>query len=186
MKNVFIISGPSGVGEDSVIEGLRDHFPIERVITTRTRAMRPGESQGNPYYFISENEFKEKLAAHEFIEYAEQYNGQLSGVTKSEIDRVSHSGKVGIWKIEYKGVMTAKHLFPGIIAIMLTAPIDVLEDRIRRRDNPDEKLLAERMAYTREWLKHLDIYDYQVENKEGKLAETIEQVAHIIKQHIEQ
>ena len=186
MKNLFIVSGPSGVGEDSVIEGLRDTLPIERVITTRTRSMRPGESQGHPYYFISEKEFRDKLAAGEFVEYAEQYNGQLSGVTKSEIDRVAQSGKVGIWKIEYKGVMTAKTLFPDIIAIMLTAPLEILEARIRRRDNPDEQLLAERMVYTREWLKHTDIYDYVIENKEGKLAETIEQVAHIIKQHIEQ
>ncbi len=186
MKNVFIISGPSGAGEDSVIEGLIDQFPIERVITTRTRPMRIGESQGKPYYFISENEFKEKLAADEFVEYAEQYNNQLSGVTKSEIDRVASSGKIGIWKIEYKGVITAKKLFPGIIAIMLTAPLEVLEARIRRRDNPDEQLLAERMAYTREWLKHLDIYDYVIENEEGKLAQTIEQVARIIKKHSKQ
>lgn len=183
MRNLFIISGPSGAGEDSVIEALTTLLPIERVITTRSRAMRPGESQGKPYYFISEAEFKQRIAAGDFIEYAQQYNGQWAGVTKDEIERVANSGKIGIWKIEYQGVMTAKRMFPEIIAILLTAPLDVLEARIRRRDNPDERMLQERMEYTREWLKHADIYDYQVENKEGQLEATIEQVRAIIERH---
>ncbi|PIR95197.1 guanylate kinase, partial [Candidatus Falkowbacteria bacterium CG10_big_fil_rev_8_21_14_0_10_37_6] len=54
MQKIFIISGPSGAGEDSVIDGLKKLLPIERVITTTTRAMRKNESQGNPYYFISQ------------------------------------------------------------------------------------------------------------------------------------
>lgn len=184
MNNVFIISGPSGAGEDSVIDALTEMLPIERVITTRSRAMRPGESQGHPYYFISESEFKQRIAAGDFIEYAQQYNGQWAGVTRQEIERVARTGKVGIWKIEYQGVMTAKKLFPSIIAILLTAPLDVLEARIRRRDNPDERMLQERMDYTREWLKHADIYDYQVENEEGQLDATVAKVKAIIEQHL--
>lgn len=184
MRNVFIISGPSGAGEDSVIDALTKEFSIERVTTTRSRPMRPGESQGHPYYFISEAEFQERLAAGDFVEYAQQYNGQWAGVTREEIERVARSGKIGIWKIEYQGVMTAKKLFPEIIAILLTAPLDVLEARIRRRDNPDEKLLQERMEYTREWLKHAHIYDYQVENQEGKLDETIARVKAIIEERL--
>lgn len=185
MRNVFIVSGPSGAGEDSVIEALEKMLPIERVITTRSRAMRPGESQGRPYYFISEDEFKKRIAAGDFIEYAQQYNGQWAGVTHQELERVAQSGKIGIWKIEYQGVITAKKLYPEIIAILLTAPLDILETRIRRRDNPDEQLLAERMEYTREWLKHADIYDYQIENEEGKLAETIQKVKAIIEAHLQ-
>lgn len=184
MRNVFIISGPSGAGEDSVIEALGTFLPLERVITTRSRSMRPGESQGHPYYFLSEEEFKQKVAAGDFIEYTQQYNNQWSGVTREEIERVAHSKKIGIWKIEYQGVMTAKQLFPDIIAILITAPLDILEARIRRRDNPNESVLQERMAYTKEWLKHTDIYDYQIENEEGKLNETVERVKAIIKKHL--
>ena len=94
MKNVFIISGPSGAGEDSIIEGLRERFPIERIITTTTREMRSGESQGNPYYFISKEEFERKIQEKGFVEYALQYNGNLYGVTKEEIERVGKSGKL--------------------------------------------------------------------------------------------
>lgn len=183
-NNIYIISGPSGSGQDSVVEGLKKYFSIERVITTTTRSPRFDESQGHPYYFISAEEFKDKIEKNAFIEYAQEYNNNFYGVTDTELKRVMNSKHIGIWRIEYKGVITAKKLYPEIIAILLTAPLEVLEDRIRKRDNPDEKLLKERMDYTREWLQnHRDIYDYEVENEQGKLAETIEKIANIINNH---
>lgn len=182
-SNLFIISGPSGAGEDSIIEGLKKYFPIERVITTSTRAMRPGESQGDPYWFISREEFVVRRDKGEFVEWAEQYNGNLYGVTKEEIERVRNSGKIGTWKIDYKGVTNAKKIYPEIISIFVTVPdLKTLEDRIRRRDNVSEEYIQERMEYTKEWMKHADIYDYTVVNKEGKLDEAIAQTAGIIKE----
>ncbi len=182
-KNLFIISGPSGVGEDSVIDGLERRFPIERVITTTSRNPRPGDSEGNPYYFISKDAFEQGIANDRFFEWAKQYNDNLYGVTHAEIRRVAESGRIGIWKIDYQGVMTAKKLFPGIIAIMLTAPLEIMEARIRRRDNVTETFIKDRMDYTREWMKHTDIYDYTIENEEGKLDQTIEKVAALIESH---
>ena len=149
-ENIFIISGPSGAGEDSIINGLEAYFPLERAITTSTRSMRPGESQGNPYYFLSKEVLKKKIAEGAFAEYAEQYNGNLYGVTREELNRLMHSGNIGIWKIDYQGVATAKKLFPEIIAIMISAPLDILEERIRKRDNPSETFIRERMAYSAE------------------------------------
>lgn len=184
-SKIFIISGPSGAGEDSIIEGLRKYFPIERVITTTTREMRPGESQGKPYYFISKNEFQKGIENGEFVEYAEEYNNNLYGVTKKELERVENSGKVGIWKIEYKGVIKAKEIFPEIIAIFVMAPsIEILEDRIRRRGSFSEEYIRIRTEYTREWLKHRDIYDYTVINEENKLDKAIKETAEIIKKHL--
>ncbi len=182
-SNLFIISGPSGAGEDSIIAGLAKIMPIERVITTTTRRPRPGESQGRPYYFISQQEFKNKIAAGEFFEYAQEYNNHYYGVTVAEINRVRASGKIGIWKIEYKGVQTAKKLMPGIIAILITAPLKSLERRLRRRDRAGEEFIQQRMAYTKEWLKHKDIYDYEVKNLDGRLNEAVQAVAKIIKKH---
>ncbi|HMN19295.1 MAG TPA: guanylate kinase [Candidatus Moranbacteria bacterium] len=182
MRNIFIISGPSGAGEDSIINGLSELFPLERIVTTTTRSMRPGESQGDPYYFVSVDEFKKRLDNGEFVEYAQQYNGNLYGVTKEEIERVAHSGKIGTWKIEYKGVEVAKKLFPEIVAIFVNAPsLEILESRIRRRDNVSEEYIRERMEYTKEWLKHTDSYDEHVINEEGKLKEAVAQVATIIR-----
>lgn len=180
---LFIISNLSGSGGDTIIEKLLKIFPIERVITTTTRAMRPTESEKHPYYFITKEEFEKKITDGDFFEYAKEYNNNYYGVSKSEIERVQNSGKIGIWKIEYKGVITAKEKMPGIIAIFITAPLNVLEARIKRRDNPTESALRDRMAYTEEWLKHRDIYDYEVVNDDGKLAEAVAEVSSIIREY---
>lgn len=180
-NNIFIISGPSGAGEDSIIDGLEKLLPIERVITTTTRQMRPGEKVGKPYYFISHDNFIKLIEEKKLFEYAQEYNNNYYGVTGEEINRVKASGRIGLWKIEYKGVITAKKLMPDIIAIFINAPLKTLENRIRRRGNVTEEFIKERLAYTKKWLKHLDIYDYIIENKEGKIDQTIKQVSEIIK-----
>lgn len=187
MKNVFIISGAAGSGKDSVIDGLRSRLPIERIITSTTRVMRPMETEGNPYYFLSRADFEHHIAAGNFVEYSTNENGELYGVTKSELDRIGSKDTIAIWRVDWKGVIAIKKLYPEIPAIYIAAPIEVLESRLRARDKEkDESYFQERMDYTREWLNHLDIYDYQVENEEGKLEQTIEQVAHIIRKHSEQ
>ena len=179
-NNIFIISGPSGAGEDSIINGLGEILPIKKVITTTTREMRLGESQKNPYYFISKKKFKKGIEQNKFFEYAKEYNDNYYGVTHNEINRVKNSNKIGIWKIEYKGVITAKKLMPEIIAIFVNAPVKILEKRIRSRKGVSEKFIKERTKYTKKWLKYKNIYDYEVINEEEKLNKTIAHVAKII------
>jgi len=186
INNIFIISGPSGAGEDSIINGLNKYFSIERIITTSTRPMRKEETDGNPYYFISRDEFIKRRDNGEFVEWADQYNSNLYGVTKEEIERVKsasrRTGKVGIWKIDWKGVITAKKIYPEIPAIFITVSnLKILGDRIRRRNQFSEDYIKERMEYTKEWMKHRDIYDYEVYNEEGKLDEAIQKTAEIIR-----
>jgi guanylate kinase len=179
-NTLFIISGPSGVGEDSVIKGLEKCLPIEKVITTTTRKKRLNESQGNPYYFVSVEKFKKEIAKNRFFEYTQQYNNQFYGVTKKEIKRVINSGKIGIWKIEYKGVIAAKKLLPQVIAILIAPPsLKILKQRLLKRGESEE-FIQQRIGYTKEWLRHKDIYDYQVINKENKLPETVDRVKEII------
>ncbi len=182
LDNVVIISGPSGAGEDSVIDGLGMYATVNRVITTTTRAKREGESEGNPYYFISKDEFEKKIANNEMVEWAQEYNDNLYGVTLAELERVNALPGIAPWKIEYKGVMTAKKLFPNVKSIFLMAEsLDVLAERIRSRSNVSEEYIQERMAYTKEWLKHEDIYDYKVINRQGYLDETIKEIVEILK-----
>ncbi|PIR93109.1 guanylate kinase [Candidatus Falkowbacteria bacterium CG10_big_fil_rev_8_21_14_0_10_43_10] len=182
-NNIFIISGPSGVGEDSVIERLKKILPIERVVTATTRPMRPGEKQGSPYYFITKAEFEKKIKLNGFFEYAQEYNDNYYGVTHEEINRVRRQkDKIGIWKIEYKGVISAKKIMPEIVAIFLNASLADLEKRIRRRSSVTDEYIKERMAYTEEWLEHRDVYDYEIENREGELEKTVKKVAQIIKE----
>jgi len=184
--NIFIISGPSGAGEDSVIEGLKKYLKIERVITASTRPMRAGESEDNPYRFISKKEFQEKIKRGDMAEYAQEYNGNFYGADKNELERVKNSGRIGIWKIEYKGVITAKKKYPEIKSIFIAPPsLEILEKRILQRDqDASPEYLKERKKYTEEWLKHRDIYDYKVVNEEGELEETVKKVIEIIKSNL--
>lgn len=185
MKNVFIISGAAGSGKDSIIEKLTELLPIERVITTTTRNMRPSEKEGNPYYFVTPEVFQQKIAAGEFVEHSINENGGHYGITKQELDRVTSHGNIAIIRVDWKGVVTIKNLFPEIPALYIAAPIEILEKRLRARDrDKNEQYFEERMQYTREWLQHLDIYDYQIENKEGKLEGAVDEVKNIIEKHL--
>lgn len=181
---MFVIYGPSGSGQDSVIEGLQKKMPLERVITTTTRPLRPTESQGHPYYFISQKEFEEKIENGELLEHLKKYDGVYYGVTKQEVERVAEDNKTGIWKIDFAGAEDIKKRFPELTVIRITAPLEVLEERIRKRDHPTEEYLQSRLHHIREWLPK-SVYDFSVENEEGKLEQTVEQVYQIIKKHSE-
>ena len=187
MKNkLFIISGPSGAGEDSVIEGLKKDLAIERVTTTTTRKKRSDIFSKDPYYFISKEEFKRGIKNNIFFEYAQEYNNQFYGVTKKEIERIIKCDKIGIWKIEYKGVITIKKLMPEIISIFIMTPtLEDIEQRLLKRGE-DKDYIKQRMVYTKEWLEHKDIYDYEVVNYEGKLNETVKEVKGIILRECEE
>jgi guanylate kinase len=180
-SKLFILSGPSGAGEDSIIEKLSALLPIERVVTTTTRAMRVNESQGHPYYFVSKEVFEQGIAEGKFIEYATQYNDHLYGVTQGELDRAVKTGKTVLWKIEYQGVEAMKKRFPEIKSVFITVPsTDILVRRLRKRGGATEEHIRERMRYTQEWLRHTDIYDYTVVNEEGKLDEAVAKVKAIL------
>ena len=185
-SNIFIISGPSGSGQDSVVEGLKEYLPVERIITTTTRDKRQGEIEGNPYYFVSMDRMQEMISRGEMAEYAKEYNDKVYGVTKEELERVANlKDKIGIWRIEYKGVITAKKEFPEIKSILIAPPsLEILRERILKRDGDvSSDFLEERMRYSEEFMKHENIYDYKVVNEEGKLEETVEKVAEIIRRN---
>lgn len=180
--NLVIISGPSGAGEDSVIEGLRErNIPIKRVITTVTRNMRPKEKQGKPYYFVSMKKFENMIQNNELAEWAQVYDSKR-GATKKELERIqTQKDKIGLWKIDWHGVKTAKELFPDILAIMISVPdIDELVERLEDRGDPKQNIQS-RIDFTKEWLEHKNIYDYEVINKENKLNQTIDKVIEILK-----
>jgi guanylate kinase len=179
-SNIFVIYGPSGSGQDSVIEGIQKQIPIERVITTVTRPMRPTESQRHPYYFVTKEDFEEKIKNGELLEYLKKYEGGYYGVTKTEVERVAQSDKTGIWKVDFAGAIDLKQRFPELTVICINAPLSAIERRIRKRDNPTEEYLQTRLNHIREWLPK-SVYDFKIENEDGKLKETIEKVCSIIR-----
>jgi guanylate kinase len=182
-NNLFIISGPSGAGKDAVIQGLKKNLPVRQLITTVSRPMREGERQGKPYYFITKKQFKKNIKQNKFFEYDLHYDNYY-GLTYEEIKKIKSRKNIFYWQAEYKGVITAKKKMPEITAIFINSPLKILIARMRQREiKLNEKIFKQRIKDTKEWLKHLDIYDYIVDNKQGKLDQTIAKVVKIIKKN---
>jgi len=180
-SNLFIISGPSGAGKDAVIRGLKKILPVKHLVTTVTRPMRPGERQGKPYYFITKKQFEKNIKQNKFFEYDLHFNNYY-GLTHKEIDKIKKSEKIFYWQAEYRGVITAKKKMPKIVAIFINSPLKILIARMRQREiKLDEKIFKQRVNDIKKWLKHLNIYDYIVDNEQGKLDQTIKKVANIIR-----
>lgn len=180
--NIFIISGPSGAGKDSTIEELKKYIDIERLITTTTRKIRPGESQGNPYYFISKEEFKKGIKENRFFEYALEDNDNYYGGTYEEIERIKSIKVPVIWRVDYKGVMAGKKIFPDAKSILIYIPFELIKKRLLARKEP-ANIIKDRMEYAEGWYKNENIFDYKVENKEERLDETVQKVLQIIREN---
>jgi len=183
MSKLFVISGLSGSGKDSVIDGLeKAGLDYTRVITTTTRSPRSNESQGKPYYFVSEDEFKKMISKNELFEWAIVYDNYY-GNTKKAVTEAMEKDKPVILRIDVQGAETIKKIIPETKVIFLTvSSLDIIKKRLEKRGEniPDD--IEKRMRKTEEEMKDLDKWDYVVLNKQGKLKETIKEVKNIIKQ----
>lgn len=180
-SKVFVIAGPSGTGKDSVINGLKKIIPFKQLITTVSRPMRSSERQGKPYYFISKKQFEKNIKQNKFFEYDFHYKNYY-GLTNDEIKKIKKDDKIYLWQTEYEGVKTIKKKMSSVTTIFINSPVKILIDRMRRREVKfNKKNFLQRIKDIKLYLKHLDIFDYVIENKEGELDNTINKVAKIIK-----
>jgi len=176
----FIISGPSGAGEDSVIEGLSKKIKFKRVVTTVTRAKRPGEKDGKPYHFVTVPKFKRMIKNKEFWEWAQVY-GDYRGATHKEIDGLLQKKILALWKVDYQGAETIKKKMPEVLSVFIYPPsLAVLEKRLARRGQDSPEVIKKRMPFTKKWLKRRRGYDYIIVNRENKLEETVDRVFRIL------
>jgi len=184
MNRIFIISGPSGAGEDSIIKKLKKKIPFVRAVTTITRKKRRGEKEGSPYYFTDIENFKKRIAKNEFIEWAQVY-GDYRGLTKRELVRLKKQKKPIVIKVDWQGVLTIKKLYPHAVSIgIMPESYDVLENRIIKRGKDSRHTIKKRAAQTKMWLKKQGVYDYIVINREGKLNTAVGEVEKIVRQNI--
>ena len=180
-RGVFLVlTGPTASGKDALLTKLQERIPDAiRIITTTSREMRPGESEGKPYYFLSREEFEQKIANHEFFEWVE-FRSHLYGTQKKTIEDAVSTNKDVILKIEAKGVKNikdkVKHLSSRSVFIFLTAStIETLEKRVRE----DEKGIK-----TERWNESLAFWEmeqyedceYLVVNDNGNLEKAVEGV----------
>jgi guanylate kinase len=178
---LIVISGPSGVGKDSVIAELKERdLPLHFVITATSRPPRPDEEHGVDYFFVSEEEFEEMIERGDLLEYAVVYD-QYKGIPKAQVRKGLESGKHVVMRVDVQGAETVRNLVPDALLIFLTAQNEEeLVSRLRNRETEDDESLRIRLQTVRQELKQMEWFDYVVINREGELEETVDVIEAII------
>lgn len=179
---LIVISGPSGVGKDSVIRGLkRCGLPLHVVITATTRAPRENEVDGRDYFFLSIEEFKKRRDEGWFAEHARVY-ADFKGIPRHQIEEALASGKDVVARVDVQGAKTLRAQYPQAVLIFI-APKSFEEwyQRLTRRGTETEADLMIRVATAREEVKQIGVFDYVVINAENEIEKAINDVVSIIK-----
>jgi guanylate kinase len=180
---LVIISGPSGVGKDTILDALkgRSHDPeYHYVVTCTTRATRPGEVDGVDYHFLDRATFATRRAAGGFLE-ANKVHGNWYGTPRSQVREALGAGRDVILKIDVQGAQVVKEKIPGALLIFLIPPsLEDLFQRLRSRatETADELELRQRNAAIE--LARQEDYDYVVTNETGQVERTAERIDEII------
>lgn len=162
---IVILSGPSGVGKDTVIAEWANRDPrVQRVIAYTTRAPREGESNEVDYHFITREDFLIKAETGDFLEWKEVH-GNLYATPLRDMETMLQEGKIAILKIDVQGGIEAMAKRPDALSIFLLPPsFDELERRIRDRATDDEQTIQKRLKNSREEIELASRYHHQVVN----------------------
>ncbi len=178
---LIVLSGPSGVGKDTVIQRMKErNLPFHFVVTATTRRPRPNEVHGVDYYFLSHDEFAEMIEKGELLEYAIVYN-DYKGIPKQQVREALASGKDVVMRIDVQGAATIRALCPQAVLIFLTVKDEEeLVWRLKDRKTETPEGLKLRIATARKELHRIDEFDYVVVNPELHLEETVDTILSII------
>jgi guanylate kinase len=162
---IFVLSAPSGTGKTSISKRVVAHMPdVVQVVTCTTRAPRPGEQDGREYHFLSRQAFEQRVAAGDFLEWA-QFNGQLYGTLRQSVEAATAAGQDVLLVIDVQGA--AHHRNAGLDAVfvfVLPPSWEVLAQRLRTRGSESASTQAQRLLVARQELAHYTAYDYVVIN----------------------
>ena len=169
MKNgkIIIFSAPSGSGKSTLIGHLLKRFPqLEFSISATSRAPRGSEVNGKEYYFLSNEEFKNKVAAGEFVEWEEVYAGTCYGTLRSELKRIWDKGHVIVFDVDVKGGVNLKKIFgDDALSIFIMPPsVEELRRRLEKRGTDTPETIAKRVAKAEEEITYAPLFDKIVVN----------------------
>ena len=178
---LVVLSGPSGVGKDTVLARMRRlGRPFHYVITATTRPKRAGEKKGIDYHFLPRKEFQQMIDKHQFLEWANVY-GNYYGVPKDEITSALSKGVDAIVKVDVQGAATIKEILPQAVFIFLMPPsVEELEKRLRRRRSESSEDLSLRLERAKEEIESLPLFDYVITSRQNKLDEVVSQIDAIV------
>ena len=173
---LIIVSGPSGSGKSTVTKIVKDKLNIPLSISATTRNPRDGEINGKDYFFLSKEEFKNKIANDEFYEYAEVH-GNYYGTLKKTVEDNLNRGLNVILEIDVQGALIAKEKKKDAILVFFrTKDMEVLEKRLRDRKTDSEEIIQTRLKNAETELKYENKYNYTIvnENLENSIQELMD------------
>lgn len=191
LSKLFILSGQSGVGKNTILESLINAHPdFHRAVTYTTRESRPGEIPGEDHYFVYPEKFQEMINSGEFLEYAENH-GQMYGTPKDQIYKALAKGKSVLMEIDVKGATQVKVAMPEAVLIFIKFDRNNIGEIIRQRikndptrGNISEEEIQTRIQTAQQEKEYEKYYDYSVVNPEGHPEQAIKEVENIIQKEL--
>ncbi len=181
---LFVVSGPSGAGKDTVVKRVRCMHPeVQRAVTTTTRAMRPGEKDGVTYYYLTKEAFEQKIQHNELVEYT-NYCGKFYGTLRTEVESRMAVKIPVILVIEIEGASNIKRLYPGATTVFIMPPSrEELERRLRQRGTETEEEIQNRLSRADREMTFASRFDERIVNDDADRC--AEDLYTIIKQNLD-
>ena len=164
-NNIYILSGSSGVGKDTILRTfLKKHPDFQLLVSHTTRNQRPGEIDGKDYYFINDEDFQFGIENGEFLEWTE-FSGNKYGTKKNSINQLLKKTDNVILKLDTKGALKVKKMIPQAKLIFVAPPSPKeLEARLRDRGTESEDAIQRRLSAMKTEMKNAQRFDYQIIN----------------------
>ena len=172
-EKVLIFSAPSGSGKSTIVNHILSLHPeVEFSVSATSRAPRGSEVHGVEYYFLSEDEFREKIARDEFVEYEEVYAGSFYGTLKEEVKRIWAKDHVIIFDVDVKGGVNLKKYFGAkALSVFIQAPsIEELRRRLEKRGTDSPEAIDRRVAKAEEEMTYAPLFDRVLVNDDLETA----------------
>lgn len=178
---LIVLSGPSGVGKDTVLQRMKElELPFHFVVTATSRSKRKGEIEGVDYFFVSADEFVAMIERDELLEHALVYD-EHKGIPRQQVRDAFASGQDVIMRIDVQGAETIRQLYPGALLIFLSTQNEgELIARLKARRTESEEKLQLRIETAREELHKVELFDYYVVNADDRLDATVDAIQAII------
>lgn len=179
---LFVVSGPSGAGKDTLVAALLERLPRLRYsVSATTRQPRPGERDGVDYHFLARERFVEWMTGGKFLETRE-YNGNLYGTPLPFIEQTLREGYDVIMKPEVNGALAIKRSYAeATLIFILPDKFSRLQSRLEARRTETTEEIAARMAIAHEELKDVRNFDYLVINEQGREEDAVEDLLAIVR-----
>ncbi len=189
-KGLFVvISGPSGVGKGTIIDLLKKRLSqAVFVLSHTTRAMRPGEKDGEQYHFVTVDEFKKGIDQGEFLEWAQVHQKDYYGTRRDMIEKGLDEGRLVIREVDIQGAKSIKEVVPReqlLLIFIKPQNMDVLRARIEHRGKLPEEEMKRRMQSAELEMAEAKHFDYQFTNYEGQIERCYMDVEGLIKSRAE-